>query len=188
MVNFTFDSTAQFQTNRLLLRKFRNTDIEDMLKNWISDPDVQSGYGEPAFTSPQQVAELLKSWEGQYRWAIILKETGENIGHVSFCRLYAGIGVAEVEYCVGKAFWGKGFITEALEAFIRHTFTSTSITKIEAFHRIGNPASGRVLQKSGFLAAENVMRFSDLTKAPEGDICYAITKEQFTESQLQQKP
>jgi ribosomal-protein-alanine N-acetyltransferase len=130
-----------------------------MLKNWIADPDVQCEYGEPVYTTEQAVVKLLNTWKHQYRWAIVLKETSENIGHVSFCRLYEDIATAEIEYCIGKTFWGRGIAAEAVRAFIRHTFQNTSIAKIEAFHRRENPNSGRVLQKSDMLRVDNVVRF-----------------------------
>lgn len=183
-MSFTFDDGVQVHTERLLLRRFYQSDIPDMLKNWISDLDVQRGYGEPSYTNENDVANLLNTWKDQYRWAIILKTTNENIGHVSFCRLYNDIGTAEIEYCVGKAYWGKGIVTEALCAFIQHTFINTPIDKIEAFHRVENPSSGRVLQKSGLLPVNNVTRFSHLPKAPDGDVCYAITREQFVKKAI----
>ena len=167
------------QTPNLMLRKFAYSDIDDMLKNWISDNDVQSKYGESVFTEKVDVEELLDKWALQYRWAIIYNSTNENIGHISFCRLYEEVNTGEVEYCLGKKHWGKGLITEALEKFISYTFRNTTITKIEAFHRIENPASGRVLQKVGMMVVDNILRFSDKEKAPNGDVCYAITKERF---------
>ena len=68
---------------------------------------------------------------------------------ISFCRLYEKANTAEIEYCIGKAFWNNGYITEAVKAFIEYTFQNTIITKLEAFHRIENPASGKVMQKAG---------------------------------------
>lgn len=162
------------ETERLILRKFTICDIDDMLKNWISDNDVQSRYGEPVFSERREVEKLLDKWSLQYRWAIILKESNENIGHVSFCRLYEEVNTAEIEYCIGKPFWNRGLVTEAIKAFIEYTFNNTSITKLEAFHRIENPASGEVLKKVGMRAVDNVLRFSESLKAPDGDICYAI--------------
>jgi ribosomal-protein-alanine N-acetyltransferase len=164
------------ETERLVLRKFAPTDANDMLKNWIADPDVQSMYGEPVYTEKQAVLDLLDKWAFQYRWAIILRESNENIGHISFCRLYENENTAEIEYCIGKSFWNKGFATEAIKEFIGYTFRNTPVEKIEAFHRIEeNPASGRILQKAGMKRADNVIRFSDSVKAPNGNICYAVT-------------
>ena len=101
---FTNSESSVIETERLLLRKFLFADIDDMLKNWISDFEVQSEYGEPTITDKNEVKKLLDKWLLQYRWAIILKETNENIGHVSFCRLYEEVNTAEIEYCIGKSF------------------------------------------------------------------------------------
>ena len=178
-MSFIINEDTKIHTDRLLLRKFYKSDTDNMLKNWIADPEVQSGYGEPILISKPDVESLLKTWEKQYRWAIILKSTNENIGHVSFCRLYDDVNVAEIEYCIGKGFWGKGITAEALCSFIRHTFQNTSIIKIEAFHRVENSSSGHVLQKAGLYLVDNVMRYGNLPKAPDGSICYAITRKQF---------
>lgn len=169
--------TGVIRTDRLILRRFELSDVEDMLKNWISDPDVQSGYGEPAYQNRTDVVELLESWLPQYRWAIVHLGSGENIGHVSFCRLYEAEKTAEIEYCIGKAWWGQGMAAEAVAAFIQYIFRNTGIAKLEAFHRAENPASGRVLQKAGMKRADTVLRFGDKSKVPDGDVCYTITRE-----------
>lgn len=176
-MNFSFDSTLQIETERLQLRRFTAADAADMLKNWIADPAEQQAYGEPTLTTVQEVLDLLGRWSCQYRWAMVLRQTGEAIGHVSFCRLYED-GTAEVEYCIGQGFWGQGFTAEALRAFTRHTFLHTGIQKLEAFHRAENPASGRVLQKAGWHPVDNVRRFAELGHPPSGDRCYALTRAQ----------
>jgi len=108
------------QTERLMLRKFKDTDADYMLKNWISDPDIQSRYGEPIYTEKQEVLQLIDTWSMQYRWAIVLSESNENIGHISFCRLYEREETAEMEYCIGKLFWNNGYATEAIRASIKY--------------------------------------------------------------------
>ena len=174
----TSSETERIETERLYLRRIALTDIDDMLRNWIADADVQTRYGEPAYTTAQDVADLLQNkWLRQYRWGIIWKETGENIGHVSFCHIHEAENAAEVEYCIGKRFWGQGIVPEALCAFIPYTFAHTPITDIQAFHHAENPASGRVLQKAGLRRVDTILRFADRAKAPDGCICYAITKE-----------
>lgn len=177
---FIQEGMDQIQTDRLILRNFRQSDVPDMLKNWIADPEVQFGCGEHIRTTKVEVLALVNAWENQCRCAIVLKETDENIGHISFCRLYTEANAAEIEYCIAKVHWGKGIVTEALRAFIQHIFISTTIVKLEAIHSAENLSAGRVLQKSGFNPMENVLRYSHLEKPPENDVCYAITREQFT--------
>lgn len=174
--------TKIINTERLLLRPFLYDDCNDMLKNWASNSTVQAAYGEPIYTSEEEVIELLEKWINQYndlefyRWAIIEKERNENIGQIAFCKVYSNCNTAEIEYCIGENFWGKGYAGEALSAIIEFTFSNTGFTKLEAFHRINNIKSGRVLQKSSMQITDTVQRFIVRNQLPEGEVCYAIIK------------
>ena len=60
-------------TERLILRHFTGTDTEadQMIRNWISDPLVQKEYGEPVYTTKEELRALLKRYkEDPYRWAV----------------------------------------------------------------------------------------------------------------------
>ena len=112
--------TCPFETDRLICRPFRVTDAEDMLRNWASDPDIQTEYGEPVYTDIQQVKGLLKKYMNgyekpdYYRWAIIEKASGENIGQIAFCKIWEDCLTAEVEYCIGKGILGTRAMQEKL--------------------------------------------------------------------------
>lgn len=159
-----------------------------MLRNWISDPAVQKNYGEPVYESYEDVKALLDNWIFQYknkdfyRWAVILKDTGESIGQIAFCRVYTEAGTAEVEYCTGRNFWGNGYTAEALRMILQYSFGKPGFEKLEAFHRTGNPNSGRVLEKSGLRKAANITRFELICRQPVNEICYALTKYEYFRS------
>ena len=55
-----------------------------------------------------------------------------------------------IGYWLGTPHWGKGYATEAVQALIDTLFTLLEIPAIEADTRVINPASRRVLEKSGF--------------------------------------
>lgn len=174
--------TGIIDTPRLTLRPFALTDAADAYANWASDPAVQTEYGEPVYQSEQAVTELLAKWipqyqtPGIYRWAIIEKKSGQNIGLIAFCRVYEDCKTAEIEYCIGRAFWGHGYAGEALSAVIGTIFRETDFEKLEAYHRTANQKSGRVLEKSIMHRTNNVERFRRLSQQPEGEICYAVTR------------
>jgi len=174
--------TAQICTPRLILRRFEADDLSDMLRNWASDPAVQSEYGEPIYETAEQANALLQAYlrgysqPDFYRWAIVLRQSGENIGQIAFCRVYDDCAAAEIEYCIGAAFWGHGYAGEALSAVIAHTFAQTEFVRLEAYHRAENVKSGRVLEKSAMHRTETVERFRRSGAAPEGEICYCICK------------
>ncbi|MCL2632691.1 MAG: GNAT family N-acetyltransferase, partial [Coriobacteriia bacterium] len=49
---------------------------------------------------------------------------------------------------LGYNWWNRGIMTEALTALIEYLF-DTGFNRIAAIHRVENPASGRVMEKSG---------------------------------------
>ena len=59
-------------------------------------------------------------------------------------------GAVELGYWIGRSHWGKGFATEAGQALIDIART-LKLPRLEASHFVDNPASGRVLEKLGFL-------------------------------------
>ena len=59
-------------------------------------------------------------------------------------------GAVEMGYWIGRQFWGKGFATEAGRAMIEIA-QALKLPRLEASHFLDNPASGRVLEKLGFL-------------------------------------
>ncbi len=175
--------TQHIETPRLLLRPFVDEDCYDMIKNWIANPKVQFEYGEPVYTTISEVKELLNEWKKSYsrpdfyRWAIIGKECSKNIGQIAFCRVYSNCNTAEIEYCIGEQFWGSGYASEALEAVIKFIFKNTDFHKLEAYHRVENIKSQRVLEKSPMYVTDNVQRFIRENKSPKGEVCYCITNE-----------
>ena len=174
--------TQIIDTPRLLLRRFCLDDCNDMLNNWIASEKIQFEYGEPVYTTESQVRELLDKWIASYanpdfyRWAIIEKESGQNIGQIAFCKVYSDCKTAEIEYCVGEKSWGKGYAVEALSSVIKHTFENSDFDRLEAYHRAENTKSGRVLQKSAMHVTDTVQRFVREGVLPHGEVCYCIEK------------
>ncbi|MBN1885265.1 MAG: GNAT family N-acetyltransferase [Candidatus Krumholzibacteriota bacterium] len=76
-------------------------------------------------------------------------------------RCAGGIGIAlrrdierftgEIGFWVGEPFWNRGIATRAVRAFVDWSFLAFDFARIEAFTFAGNPASARVLEKSGFV-------------------------------------
>lgn len=179
------NGTEAFETERLICRRFMPEDGEDMLKNWAADPDIQFEYGEPVYGDMEQVKGLLDSYLAGYaspdfyRWAVVEKKSGENIGQIAFCRVYSDTRTAEIEYCIGKDFWGNGYAGEALAGLIGHTFKHTGFGKLEAYHRSENKKSGRVLEKSQMHMTDTVERFRREDLPPVGEVCYCIERERY---------
>ena len=59
-------------------------------------------------------------------------------------------GAVELGYWIARQHWGKGFATEAGRALI-DIARALKLPRLEASHFVDNPASGRVLEKLGFV-------------------------------------
>lgn len=173
------------KTERLRLEQYSGTDKEiyDMLKNWISDPAVQTEYGEPAYVTFRSVKELVKKYQTEpYRWAVWEMKSGECIGQIAFCKVWDDIHTAEIEYCIGQSFQGNGYAGEALKAVIDYAFTHTDFQRLEAFHRKANSKSGRVLVKSSMHPTDTAERFRRQGIYPENEVCYCIKAPEWKET------
>ncbi|MDT3426976.1 ribosomal-protein-alanine N-acetyltransferase [Paenibacillus forsythiae] len=176
--------TQIIETERLMLRPFDVRDAGSMHRNWISDQEVQSNYGEPAYEDVGSVKDLLLKWISSYsrsefyRWAIILKDGGECIGQIAFCHVDEQHHCADMEYCIGKSYQNKGYASEALGSVIGFTFRHTGLNRLQAFHRGRNVSSARVLQKAG-MKYEGTLRqsyyYSD-TDEYDDRVYYGITR------------
>ena len=156
--------TQTIETERLILRQFTMDDAEPMFRNWASDDQVTKHLTWPTHTDVEVSKMVLSDWTSHYRerdfynWAIVLKENGpEPIGNISVVKINPKVDGAAMGYCMSRAHWSKGVMAEALTALIDFLFDRVGFKRIEADHDPNNPASGRVMEKSGMLH-EGIMR------------------------------
>jgi RimJ/RimL family protein N-acetyltransferase len=64
----------------------------------------------------------------------------------------------EVGYWIARPFWGRGYATEALQGAMVWASRAWKRRALTAGHFSDNPASGRVLEKAGFLYTGEVRR------------------------------
>ncbi|WFE89453.1 GNAT family N-acetyltransferase [Roseibium porphyridii] len=89
-------------------------------------------------------------------FAIRLKSTGRLIGVAKYAPVDAE-GPVHIGYWLGEPFWGQGLATEAVHALVDHAFTYHDINELQGSCRVTNPASRRVLVKSGFQFRDQAM-------------------------------
>ena len=151
-----YDGTVM-ETNRLLLRPWRESDAEALFK-YASNPDVGPRAGWPPHKTVKESKGIIRTvFNNDTTWAIELKETGEPIGCIGYlpsdgCKIPARDGEPLVGYWIAKPYWNQGICTEALKMVVRHVCKSTSISSLISGHFVDNPASGRVMEKCGFVA------------------------------------
>lgn len=145
--------TQVLQTQRLTLRPFRQEDADAMYANWQSDDEVTKYLTWPSHDSIEVTKMVLADWLSHYNekdfylWAIEFE--GEPIGSISVVGHDHRVGKAEIGYCIGKNWWHRGIMTEALRAVMDYLFDEVGFHRVEACHDPRNPHSGAVMQKCG---------------------------------------
>ena len=162
----THKGTQTIETERLILRRAVREDAEAMFRNWASDPEVTRFLTWPAYENVEAARFRLDIWvrgyenANFYQWMIVPKELGEPIGSISAVHQREDIGEAELGYCIGRNWWHKGIVSEALTAVIKYFFAEVGMNRIFARHDPENPHSGRVMRKCG-MKYEGTSRASD---------------------------
>ena len=161
--NMNKTGTQTIETDRLVLRRFRSEDAEDMYENWASDPEVTRFLTWPTHSDVDVSKAVLADWIPKYKdggffnWAMEYKDTGKVIGNISVVRLIESIDAAEMGYCMSRAYWGQGLMPEALRAVMDYLFDVVGLNRVAACHDANNPKSGRVMEKAG-MKLEGILR------------------------------
>ena len=156
------------ETDRLILRGPVPADIDAWAAH-IADPDVTRYVPKGQGTFHERATRTLnvyqQRWETQplsaVGWVITRKADGQLVG---LCGADATPrpDEGELDYYLGKSFWGQGFATEAARAVVRYGFENTTWSRIVAAIVPANIASGRVLEHLGF-AYEKHMDYREMT-------------------------
>jgi [ribosomal protein S5]-alanine N-acetyltransferase len=149
-------TTPALATARLQLRPFADTDAdglfalhgdEHVLRYWDSPPWREPARAERFIASCRQMAE-----EGTgVRLAVDRLADGAFIGWCSLSRWNPDYRSASLGYCFAEAAWGKGYATEAASALLGWAFDTLDLNRVQAEADTRNAASGRVLEKLGFV-------------------------------------
>ncbi len=163
--------TINIETDRLLLRRFVLSDALPMFKNWANDSDVTAYLTWQPHENVEVTKKILKMWIEDYKspdcynWGIVLKDYGKVIGSIGVVNQNTDFDRCEVGYCIGKSFWGKGIMTEALKAVIDFLINEVGFNRVHAYHHAENIGSGKVMIKAG-MKYEGCLR--EYVKNPSG--------------------
>lgn len=149
----THKGTQTIVTERLILRRFCLEDARAMYDNWSSDDEVTKYLSWPTHTNIEITQWVMNDWvssyekEDFYLWAIEFE--GQPIGSISVVGKDDDTLKAHIGYCIGKAWWHKGIMSEALKAVMDYLFDQVGMNRVEACYDPNNPNSGRVMAKCG---------------------------------------
>lgn len=143
------------ETERLLLRRWQIDDAQ-ALYNLACDPEVGPAAGWQPHRNIEESRYIIENvLSGPQAYAIYLKNGKRIIGaielmlqeHSNVCN---SSHECELGYWLGKAYWGKGLMTEAVQEILRHAFEDLGMSKVWCKYYQGNDRSRRVQEKAGF--------------------------------------
>lgn len=146
-----------FTTSRLILRPLALTDAS-RLERIINDYDIACMLIRVLHPYPPGAAEdfIKQIRPGQEVFAVCLQD-GPLIGCIAFQPEEHNM---QFGYWLGKAFWGKGYMSEAAGALLNYIFSETDMDNIETCVFSDNPASWQIQEKLGFRRTGEIMQFS----------------------------
>jgi [ribosomal protein S5]-alanine N-acetyltransferase len=118
---------------------------------WTPHPDVAA--------TRRVIAERINVGEHDRTWAIVLQHSDELVGMISCWRPVRHS--AEIGYCIGRRWWGKGLMSEALDMLLA---------------ALDNERSTRLLQRAGFLLEGRLARhavYPNLGPEPRDSLLFA---------------
>lgn len=170
--------TQRIETDRLILRRYKIEDADAMYKNWASDSEVTKFLTWQPHSSVDVSRSIIEDWlkeysdEKYYHWAIVFRDNGnEPIGDISVVQMNEDISMVHIGYCLGRAWWRRGIMSEALKAVMDFMFDTVEVNRVESRHDPMNSNSGKVMQKCG-MKYEGTLRSADRNNQGICDACY----------------
>jgi [ribosomal protein S5]-alanine N-acetyltransferase len=139
-------------TASLDLRPFSDVDAVAMHRIY-SDPEVMRYVATGPAASLAATERLLHDYAVHQRangysfWGVVERASGDLIGDAGLYR--TPMGEVELGYTLGKAWWGRGYATEAAGGWLEAAFGPLRLPEVIALAEPANVASLRVLEKVG---------------------------------------
>lgn len=145
------DHRVELRTDRLILRRWRASDREPFAR-MNADPEVMRFYLAPY--SREESDAMVDMTERQFEdrgyglWAVEIPGEADFIGYVGLWA-HPYFPAPEVGWRLDKAYWHKGYATEAARAAIADGFDRMGLTEVVSFTTPLNLPSIRVMQRLG---------------------------------------
>ncbi|MFK8037818.1 MAG: GNAT family N-acetyltransferase [Crocinitomicaceae bacterium] len=151
-------SKIKISTQRTELRLINISDLNEIHQlHSLKETDEYNTLGIPKTISETQsiIEPLIEANQQtpihQYTFAIVNNMTRQFIGLFGLKLGHQKYKRGEVWFKIHVNYWEKGYASEALKAVINFGFNTLHLHRIEAGCAVGNAASKRVLEKTGFI-------------------------------------
>ena len=187
MLTINFHPFQNIETERLLLRRIDENDVEQVLA-LRGNPRAMKYIPRPLAKTKEDALEHIAMIEDKIvnntgiNWGITIKGNPKIIGIIGHYKISPQNHRAEIGYMLLPETNGKGYITEAIKAVVAYGFEQLNLHSIEAIIDPENIASERVLQKNGFVKEAHILE-NELWEGKYWDtVIYSLLKRNFKNS------
>ena len=177
-----FHQLPQVTTERLVLRRMRASDVDDIYA-YAVDPAVARYTSWAPHTSPDETRQFVRRVLDAYlekrvaNWGIELTAERKLIGTGGYGSWDIEQSTAELGYAIGKPYWGQGLMSEAVTSMMDFGFRRMSLNRIVVRMDPRNVGSWRVAEKCG-CRFEGIARQVHYAKGERQDLMvWAILRE-----------
>ena len=145
----------ELETDRLLLKNISSDDREFIYRQFSDDEVTKYLFDEEPLidiNGADEIIELYLRQEPrlQHRWILVRKTDGVKMGTCGFHCWDKTKDCCDVGYDLFPAFWGKGYMNEAMREILKFARTDMGVKYIHACIFPDNQASVRLAEKHGF--------------------------------------
>jgi RimJ/RimL family protein N-acetyltransferase len=153
------------ETSRLLLRRFRAGDWED-LHEYLSDAEVVLYEPYCVFSPEESRSEAVRRAGDRDYWAVCLKDGGKLIGNLYLAR--QEFETFELGFVFNKKYQGQGYVTESAGALVGYAFKDLEARRVIAMCNPINIKSWHVLERLGMRREGHMRRNVYFKTDPSG--------------------
>jgi len=156
MLEFNFTPFPILETERLLIRRVENKDVNEVF-SMRSNAETMKYIPRPLVTNNKEALEHIALLDSglekneAINWAITFKGENKLLGIIGFYRTKFEDYRSEIGYMLLSENHGKGIASEAVERALDYGFNEMNLHSIEAIIDPRNKESERVLLKNGFV-------------------------------------
>jgi len=181
-VHFPPPTFPILETPNLRLRELVAADSPAVLRIF-SDPQVTRYYDFDTFSTIEQASDLIyrqtrRLERGEaLRWGITQRADDIVIGTIGLI-VNQNSATGGLGYDLGRPYWRRGIMSEALMIVIRYAFGSVNLNRLQALVMPGNEASAKLLAGLGF-TEEGTLRQYAFFKGRYQDLrCFSLLREE----------
>ena len=170
------------ETSRLILREFKQSDLNDFYAYAKSDKVGPMAGWKPHENIEESQKILNMFIEENEVWAIEDKHSNKVIGSIGLHKdsRRNNPKALMLGYVLSEEYWGKGLMVEACREVLNYGFNECDLSLISIYHFPFNTQSESVIHKLGFkhegYIRQSTLRFDNVML---DSVCYSMTKDEF---------